>query len=109
MNRSGTVSTTSMHSIPDRDRIRAALTGTIFSICTPFLRDGSIDYAGLREQVDWIISVGGKTVLLTAGDSHLIILSDDEIAAVTKAVIAQTANRAMVVVAARYYGTPQAV
>lgn len=92
-----------------RDEIRAALTGPIWSIYTPFLRDGSIDYTGLRQQIDFTIAAGCKTVLLTAGDSHYIILSDQEIAEITKAVIAYTASRAMVVVAARTYGTPQAV
>jgi 4-hydroxy-tetrahydrodipicolinate synthase len=92
-----------------RDEIRAALTGPIWSIYTPFLRDGGIDYAGLRRQIDFILAAGCRTVLLTAGDSHFIILSDAEIAEVTKATIAHCAGRAMVVVAARYYGTPQAV
>lgn len=90
-----------------RDEIRAALTGPIWSIYMPFLRDGGIDYAGLRQQIDFIIAAGCKTVLLTAGDSHLIILSDQEITDVTKATIGHCAGRAMVVVAARYYGTPR--
>src|ERR1051325_174727 len=92
-----------------RDEIRAALTGPIWSICTPFLRDGSIDHAGLRQQIDWIIAAGGKALVLTAGDSHLFILSDQEIAALTRATIAHCAGRAMVVAAARTYGTPQSV
>jgi 4-hydroxy-tetrahydrodipicolinate synthase len=93
----------------NRAEIRAALTGPIWSIYTPFLRDGSIDYAGLRQQIDFTIAAGCKTVLLTAGDSHFIILSDQEIAEVTKATIKHTAGRAMVVAAARYYGTPQSI
>lgn len=93
----------------NRDEIRAALTGPIWSIYTPFLRDGSIDYKGLRQQIDFSIVAGGKTVLLTAGDSHFIILSDQEIADVTRATIEHCAGRAMVVVAARTYGTPQSV
>src|SRR5258706_3949067 len=98
-----------MQTNPSRNEIRAALTGTIFSICTPFFRDGSIDYVGLSQQIDWIIAAGAGTVLLTAGDSHYIILSDQEIADVTRAVIEHTAKRALVVVAARTYGTPQAI
>ncbi|MBI4626352.1 MAG: dihydrodipicolinate synthase family protein [Verrucomicrobia bacterium] len=98
-----------MEKRPSRDEIRAALTGPIWSIYTPFLRDGSIDYAGLCQQIDFTIAAGGKTVLLTAGDSHYIILSDQEIADVTKATIEHCAGRAMVVVAARTYGTPQSV
>jgi len=73
------------------------------------MRDGSIDYAGLRRQIDVTIAAGSKAVVLTAGDSHLIILSDQEIADVTKATVEYAAGRAMVVAATRYYGTPQAV
>src|ERR1051325_8153270 len=93
----------------NRDEIRAALTGPLWSLCTPFRRDGEIDYEGLRKQIDFTIAAGCKTVLLTAGDSHYIILSDQEIADVTRKTIEYTGGRAMVVVAARYYGTSQAV
>lgn len=92
-----------------RGEIRAALTGPIWSIYTPFLRDGSIDYNGLRQQIDFTLATGAKTVLLTAGDSHYFILSDQEIADVTRETIEHCAGRAMVVVAARTYGTPQSV
>ena len=92
-----------------RDEIRAALTGPIWSICTPFLRDGGIDGAGLRRQIDAAIAAGSKAVVLTAGDSHLLSLSDREIAELTQAVIAHTARRAMVVAAGRTWGTPQSI
>ena len=53
------------------DRVRAALTGPIASIRTPFSRDGSIDYDGLRRMIDFDLEAGSKVSLLTAGDSHL--------------------------------------
>jgi dihydrodipicolinate synthase/N-acetylneuraminate lyase len=48
-------------------------------------------------------------MLLTAGDSHYISLSDDDIAAVSRVVVEHTAGRAMVVTADRHYATRQAV
>ena len=40
----------------DRDQARAHLTGPISSIGTPFNEDGSVDYDGLRNQIDVVIS-----------------------------------------------------
>ena len=96
-----------MTSRRSRDEIRAALTGPIWSICTPFLRDGGIDYTGVRRQIDVAIAAGSKTIVLTAGDSHLLILSDQEIGEITRTVVSHTARRAMVVAAGRTWGTPQ--
>ena len=93
----------------DRDEVRAHLTGPISSIATPFNEDGSVDYVGLRGQIDFVLAGGSKTILLTAGDSHYICLSDEEIAEVTRVVCEQTAGRGMVVAADRYYDTSRAV
>ena len=93
----------------ERSRVREALTGPVSSIRPPFHRDGRIDYDGLRSVIDFNISAGSKTMLLTAGDSHYIALSDQEIAEISRAVVEHTAGRAMVVTADRYFGTPQAV
>jgi len=93
----------------DRARVREALTGPISSIRTPFRRDGSVDHAGLRQVIDRNIAAGSKTMLLTAGDSHYIALSDAEIAEVSRTVVEHTAGRAMTVVADRHYTTRQAV
>jgi len=91
------------------EEIRECLTGPIASLKTPFLQDGSIDYPGMRNYVDFVIEAGSKSVVITAGDSLLTILTDDEIAEVTRVVVEQTASRAMVVAADRYFGTPQSV
>src|SRR5688500_14752521 len=92
-----------------REEVRKALTGPIGSVRTPFTRDGSIDFDGLRNTIDFNINAGSKTVLLTAGDSHYFILSDREMAEVTKVAAEHTAGRAMLVAADRYYGTSHAV
>jgi 4-hydroxy-tetrahydrodipicolinate synthase len=92
-----------------REEIKAALTGPSGSVRTPFNRDGSIDYRGLATVIDHNIQNGSRTVLLTAGDSHYIILTDREIEDITKFAVRQTAGRAMVVAADRYYDTGRAV
>lgn len=93
----------------DRDRVREALTGPITSISTPFNRDGTVDHEALRRVLDHNIDAGSKTMLLTAGDSNLIVQSDQEIAEVSKTVVDHTAGRAMVVTADRHFHTRQAV
>ena len=91
-----------------RQEIRAALTGPIPTIRTPYRRDGAIDYQALQTMIDFDIQAGAKTVVLTVGDSHLIAMSDQEIAEVTKAVVDHVRRRVMVVAADRYYDTKQA-
>ena len=93
----------------DLDRIREALTGPITSIRTPFLQNGEIDYEGLRNTIDFNIDAGSKAMLLTAGDSHLIAMSDDEIASVSRTVVDHVDKRAIVCTADRQYDTRQAV
>jgi 4-hydroxy-tetrahydrodipicolinate synthase len=68
-----------------RNEAKAALTGPIPTIRTPFLPDGSIDYKGLKNMIDFNIHAGANTIVLTAGDSHLIAMSDNEITELTKA------------------------
>ena len=91
------------------DEIREALTGPVPSIRTPFTRHGDVDFDGLRRILDFCIAAGGKTMLLTAGDSHYLCLTDAEIAEVTRVTVEHVAGRAMVVAADRYYGTPAAL
>ncbi len=88
---------------------REALTGPIASVRTPFSRDGGVDFDGLRSVIDFDIEAGSKAIVLTAGDSHYIALSDAEIAQVTTAAVEHVAGRALVVAADRYYHTRQAV
>ncbi len=91
----------------NREAVRAALTGPVASISTPFCQDDSIDYAALRGTVDFVIEGGSKTVLLTYGDSLYSLLTDDEVGEVTRVVAEQTAGRAMVVAADRMWATPK--
>jgi len=89
--------------------MRARLSGPMPSLKTPFNRDGSVDYNGLRNLIDCNLAAGAKALMLTAGDSHYVALSEQEIAEVTRVTIAHNAGRALVIAADRYYNTTQAV
>ena len=89
--------------------MRARLTGPIPSLKTPFHQSGDIDYEGLRRLIDFNLAAGAKTLMLTAGDSQYIALTEREIAEVTRVTVEHTAGRALVIAADRYYHTAQAV
>lgn len=93
----------------DRAEIRAALTGPSASLPTPFCRDGSIDAASLRAFIDFVIAGGSKTVMLTNGDSLYSVLTDAEVAEVTRVVAEHTSGRALVVAADRQWATPKEI
>jgi dihydrodipicolinate synthase/N-acetylneuraminate lyase len=87
--------------IQNRADVAEFLNGPIQSFRTSFNEDGTIDYNGVRSFVDHSIAGGSKTILLTAGDSHLTCMTNDEIANLTRTVCEHTAGRAMVVAADR--------
>ena len=94
----------------NREEVRHALTGPVIALHTPFHRNGDIDYEGVRRIIDYTVDEGGsRAVILTAGNSLFTILSDDEIAELTRAVVEHTAGRAMVVAAADFWSTRQTV
>jgi len=93
----------------DRATCAEFINGPISSICTPFKRDGSVSYDGLRSFIDHAIAGDSKTMLLTAGDSHLGCMSDKEIAEVARVTAEHTAGRALVVAADDGYATPEAI
>jgi 4-hydroxy-tetrahydrodipicolinate synthase len=85
------------------EEAKKALTGPIASVSTPFKQNGEIDYEGLHNIVEFILKAKSKTVLLTYGDSLYSLLTDDEIADITKKVVEQTGGRAMTVVAGSWW------
>lgn len=93
----------------DRHEIRHALTGPFPSLRTPFHQDGAIDFDGLRSVIDFCIDAGSRTVMLTFGDSLFTLLTDDEVAELTRVTVQHTAGRAMVIAADRQWATPKAV
>jgi dihydrodipicolinate synthase/N-acetylneuraminate lyase len=93
----------------NREAIRQAFAGPIASIRTPFNRDGSIDYAGLRRCVDFDIQAGAGALLITWGDSLFSLLSDRDIGELTRAVVEHAAGRVAVAACTGRWATPQAV
>ncbi|MCZ6679585.1 MAG: dihydrodipicolinate synthase family protein [Candidatus Poribacteria bacterium] len=87
----------------DVSETREALTGPVASVHTPFQRDGEIDYKGLGNLIDHCINAGSKTLILTYGDSLYSVLSDQDVADLTKFVSEYAAKRAMVIAADRQW------
>ena len=88
-----------------REDAKEIFVGPLPTICTPFSRDGNIDFATLRRQVDIHLNTGSKALILTDGNSLYSLLTDQEVAEVTKAVAEQAAGRATVVAADRRWAT----
>ena len=82
-----------------REEVREKLTGPIASLTTPFTRDGEIDYPGLRKLIDGNLEGGSNSSLLTYGDSLFSLMTDDEIAEVTRVVSEHTGTRGLTVAA----------
>lgn len=95
--------------IISREEAREALTGPMMSLRTPFLANGEIDYQGIRNIIDFTIDGGTKAIITTWGDTLYSILTDEEIAILTKFVVEHTAGRAMVVAADRSWWTGKEV
>jgi len=93
----------------DREEIRELLTCPVASTPTTFNRDGSIDFDGLRNFIDFTIAGGTTTILLTYGDSLYTILTDAELDEVTRVAVEHTAGRALVVAADRIWAMPKEV
>ena len=90
--------------------IRAALSGPWPSIRTPFKQDGQIDFASLNGLLDFLIEQAKvKAVVLTWGDSLFSLLTDDDIAQVTKAVVQHVDRRVFVVAATGQWWTGKSV
>jgi len=87
---------------------RQPLSSPIPSLRTPFLKTGEVDYAGLREITEFCLASGAQALMLTAGDSHYLCLSDSEIEEVTRVVCEQTRGRAYIICADRNHGTDAA-
>jgi len=92
-----------------RAEIRNCLTGPIASFRTPFLKNGDIDEEGARRYIDFALAAGSPTVLITLGDSLFHLLTDDEVASLTRLVVDHVGGRAMVVAADRGWWTGKAV
>jgi dihydrodipicolinate synthase/N-acetylneuraminate lyase len=93
----------------DHPGLQAALSSPIPSVRTPFLQDGEIDFDGLRRYVEQCLANGARALMLTFGDSLYTLLTDEEVAQVTRTVVEQTRQRAAVIAADRAWWTGKAV
>jgi 4-hydroxy-tetrahydrodipicolinate synthase len=90
------------------DGLRARIAGPVHVVPTPFAADGAVDWEGLRRVVEIGVAGGAPITLLTAGSSLLPSLSDEELRAVTRAVVDQVAGRTLTVAATRPTSAPAA-
>ncbi|NLO02829.1 MAG: dihydrodipicolinate synthase family protein, partial [Bacteroidales bacterium] len=81
------------------NKYKRGLTGPCVSVRTPFTKDGDIDIEAFRKQIDFSIDGGSNAIVLTYGDSLYSLLSDDEIALVTRRCVEFVKRRVMVVAA----------
>ncbi|HVA86689.1 MAG TPA: dihydrodipicolinate synthase family protein [Candidatus Saccharimonadales bacterium] len=81
------------------------MTGPIATVHPPFDRDGAIDWAGLRTEIERNLAAGSGTMLLTFGDSLHSLITDAEVGELLRVVVAQTRGRALVVAADRQWWT----
>lgn len=93
----------------DLTEVRAALAQPVASVRVPFLADGEIDQRGLCAYVERCVAAGSAAIMLTYGDSLYSVLTDDEVAEVTRVVMTQVAGRALVIAADRSWWTGKTV
>jgi len=83
--------------------LKKALIGPIISLPTFFTRGGKQDLESVRSTVEFVIANNLKILLLTMGDSNYALQSEQEIRALTRAVIEQANGRVIVMVGTHYY------
>ena len=71
--------------------------GIIPVMLTPFNKDNTVDYDGLRKLTEWYINNGATTLFATCQSSEILFLSLEEKINITKTVIEQTKGRVPVV------------
>lgn len=88
-----------------RKEIKRALRGPSILQNTPFLRNGDIDFKGLKNSLDFNINAGAKVIMLTIGDSLFTLLTDKEILEITKVTCQHVAQRAIIVASDKQWWT----
>jgi len=107
---SGRVARAAAPSRRPMSEVREALAGPWPTIRTHFTSRGEIDFDSVRGHLDFMIDEAkAKAVVLTWGDSLYSILTDEEIAQLTKAVVDHVNKRAFVVAADDAWWTGKSV
>ena len=95
-----------MSKYSDIQLVRYELNGPVPSVSTPFMENGDIDWASLRQMVHFYVENGAKTILLTPGDSLYSLLSDREVVDLASFVVKEAEQRAMVIACGRQTSLP---
>ena len=91
----------------DIKAIKAGISGPIPSISTPFTQDGEIEWASVDRIVEFLLSSGAKSLLLTNGDSLMTVLTDRELEQLVKRVICMVNGKALVLAGGKAWCTKQ--
>ncbi len=77
--------------------LKERIVGSVVGLPTLYNQDYSINYAGMRTHVDFLIDNGIKVLMLSRGISEWPYLTYEEIRAVTKNAVQAAAGRAVVI------------
>lgn len=88
---------------------KSAITGSIVALATPMLEDGSVDYATLRQLVDWHIAEGTDCigVVGTTGESPTV--SVDEHCEIIRVAVEQARQRVPIMAGCGANSTKEAI
>lgn len=87
--------------------VREALHCPVPSITPQFFKDGEIDWKSLEKILENCIAGGAKSLLVTAGDSLLTILTDQETMELNRFVTKVADGRAMVIACSKFWSHKQ--
>jgi len=76
---------------------------------TIFREDGSLDLAGQKRCIDFMIDAGSNGLAILANFSEQFALSDEEREALTRAILEHVAGRVPVIVTTTHFGTSECV
>ncbi len=89
-------------------QLKARIHGVVVGLPTLFNPDFTINHAGMRRHVDFLIEAGVHVLMISRGVSELPYLSAEEILAVTETVARQAAGRVPVITSTFEWWTGQA-
>lgn len=94
-----------MNMTKSTEEVRESLTGPVVAMTTPFNRDLSVDYAGLRSLTDYYIDSGIRTVIVAGSTGEFHTMSDQERREVIEAVVEQAGGRITVIAGCAHSGS----
>jgi len=83
--------------------------GSIVAIVTPMHADGSLDYAGLNQLIDWHIAEGTDSIVIAGTTGESATVSVEEHCALIKATVEQARGRIPIIAGAGGNSTAEAI